>query len=51
MLVLLKLNYRVDFNKMLSRSRGTRCRSRLRHCATSRKVAGSIPYGAIENFH
>jgi hypothetical protein len=23
----------------------------LRHCATSRKAAGSIPNGVIENFH
>jgi hypothetical protein len=23
----------------------------LRHCATSRKVAGSIPHGATEIFH
>ena len=32
---------------------GTRCwwRSWLRHCATSRKVAGSIPYGVIGIFH
>ena len=31
--------------------RGTRWRSWLRHCATSRKVAGSIPDGVIEIFH
>jgi hypothetical protein len=30
---------------------GTRWRSRLRHCATSRKVAGSIPDGVIVIFH
>jgi hypothetical protein len=30
---------------------GTRLRSWLRHCATSRKVAGSIPDGVIEIFH
>jgi len=30
---------------------GTRWRSWLRHCATSRKVAGSIPDGVIEKFH
>jgi len=29
---------------------GTRWRSRLRHCATNQKVAGSIPDGVIENF-
>ena len=31
--------------------RGTRWRSWLRHCATSRKVAGSIPGGVIGIFH
>ena len=30
---------------------GTRWRSRLRRCATSRKVAGSIPGGVIGFFH
>jgi hypothetical protein len=30
---------------------GTRCRSWLRHCATSRKVAGSIPDDIIGIFH
>jgi hypothetical protein len=30
--------------------RGTRWRSWLRHCATSRKVAGSIPDGVTETF-
>ena len=30
---------------------GTRWRSWLRHCATSRKVARSIPDGVIEIFH
>jgi hypothetical protein len=29
----------------------TRWRSCLRHCATSRKVAGSIPDGVIGNFY
>jgi hypothetical protein len=29
---------------------GTRWRSWLRHCATSRKIAGSIPYG-VGIFH
>jgi hypothetical protein len=29
----------------------TRCRSWLRHCATNRKVAGSISDGAIDIFH
>jgi len=31
--------------------RGTRWRSWLRHCATRRKVAGSIPDGVIGIFH
>ena len=30
---------------------GTRWRTWLRHCATSRKVAGSVPYGVIGIFH
>jgi hypothetical protein len=30
---------------------GTRWRSSLRHCTTSRKVAGSIPDGVIGIFH
>jgi hypothetical protein len=30
---------------------GTRWRSWLMHCARSRKVAGSIPYGVIGTFH
>ena len=30
---------------------GTRWRSWLRHCATTPKVAGSIPDGVIEIFH
>ena len=32
-------------------SGGTRWRSRLRHCATNQKVAGSIPDGVIGIFH
>ena len=31
--------------------RGTRWRSWLRHCATSRKVTGSIPYGVTGILH
>jgi hypothetical protein len=31
--------------------RGKRCRSWLMHCATSRKIAGSIPDGVIGIFH
>ena len=37
---------------LVSRNRGgTRCSRWLRHCATSRKVAGSIPDGVIDIFH
>jgi hypothetical protein len=36
-------NISFKFNLVLFLNRGTRCRSCLRHCATSRKVAGSIP--------
>ena len=35
----------------VTQPRGTRWRSWLRHCATSRKVAGSIHDGVIEIFH
>jgi len=35
---------------MISGNWGTRWRSWLRHCATSRKVAGLIPDGVIESF-
>ena len=38
-------------NQLLHKSRGPRWRSWLRHCATSRKVAGSIPDGVIGIFH
>ena len=31
--------------------RGKRCRSWMRQCATSRKVAGSFPHGVIRIFH
>ena len=37
--------------KCNSGNRGTRWRSSLRHCATSRKVAGSIPDGVSGIFH
>jgi len=40
-----------DFDGVKMVSGGTRWRSWLRHCATSRKVAGSIPDGVIEFFH
>jgi hypothetical protein len=36
---------------VLDADRGTRWRSWLRHCATSRKVTGSIPAGVIGIFH
>ena len=36
---------------VLGGKRVTRWRSRLRHCAKSRKVAGSIPDGYIGTFH
>ena len=39
-----------EFNS-LSTYWGTRWRSWLRHCATRRQFAGSIPDGAIEIFH
>ena len=39
------------FNKTTSRHWGTRWHSWLRHCATSWKVAGSIPDGVIGIFH
>ena len=35
----------------LKSNRGTRWRSWLRHCATTRKVAGSVPDGVIGIFH
>jgi hypothetical protein len=39
------------FHIVLPPQGGTRWRSWLRHCTTSRKVAGSIPDGAIGVFH
>ena len=41
----------LEFSKIIFRSRGPRWRSWLRHCATSQKVAGSIPDGVIGIFH
>ena len=41
------LNY-ADYHKLKG---GTRWGSWLSHCATSRKVAGSIPDGVIGIFH
>jgi len=43
--------YRYKFIYGRKCSRGTQWRSCLRHCATSRKVAGSIPGGIIGIFH
>jgi len=40
-----------NLEKYLRVNEGTRWRSWLRHCATSRKVAGSIPDGVIGFFH
>ena len=37
-------------NAALLNAEGTRWRSRLRHCATSRKVAGSFPDGVAGIF-
>jgi len=39
------------FLENVTLERGTRWRSWLRHCARSRKFAGSIPGGIIEIFH
>ena len=41
----------LPFAVCVCKNRGTRWRSRLRQCATSRKVAGSIPNGVIGIFH
>jgi hypothetical protein len=40
-----------NMNNLLCEKGGTRWRSWFRHCATSRKVAGSIPDGLIGIFH
>ena len=42
---------RIQIVDLLSLQRGERWRSWLTHCATSRKVAGSIPDGVIGIFH
>jgi len=41
----------VTYNQVQLKTIGTRWRSWLRHCATNRKVAGSIPDGVIRIFH
>ena len=40
-----------EFTVVLAKVGGTRWHSWLRHCATRRKVAGSIPDGVIGIFH
>ena len=52
------MEFDVTINDLLTRNYndlqtvwGPRWRSWLRHCATSQKVAGSIPDGVIGNFH
>jgi hypothetical protein len=45
-----KTNRKIFFAIIYSEG-DTRWRSLLRHCATSRKVAGSIPDGVIGIFH
>ena len=46
-----KFNFLEIFLKNIPIPSGTRWRSWLRHCATSRKVAGSIPDGVSGIFH
>ena len=41
----------LQYVHVYTKIRGTRWRSLLRHCATSRKVAGSIPDGVTGIFH
>ena len=41
----------VGFKSVQELASGLRWRSWLRHCATSQKVAGSIPDGVIGIFH
>ena len=47
----IELEFCRGFLRILKYQGGTRWRSLLRHCATSRKVAGSIPDGVIVIFH
>jgi hypothetical protein len=47
----LLLNEPPSFFVIVYQLLGTRWRSLLRHCATSRKIAGSIPNGVIGIFH
>ena len=43
--------HHTEFISFVADDRGTRWRSWLRHCATSRKVAGSIPDGVTGILH
>jgi hypothetical protein len=45
------VNHTVQNFIVLKECRGTRWRSCLRHCATSLKVAGSVPDGVIGIYH
>ena len=45
------LRVEVALHCCITNLRGQRWRSWLRHCATSQKVAGSIPDGVIGSFH
>jgi hypothetical protein len=44
------MNILIKLKKFKLESRGTRWRSRLRHCAASRKVMGLIPDGVTKIF-
>jgi hypothetical protein len=46
-----KTQDKVKMNMAANGTGGTRWRSWLRHCATNRKVAGSIPDGVTGIFH
>ena len=45
------INYYAKIKNGIKEKRGTGWRSGLRHCATSHKVAGSIPDGVTGVFH
>ena len=49
--VIIKKQHRLHTSIFNAPVRDTRWHSWLRHCATSRKVAGSIPDGVIGIFH
>jgi hypothetical protein len=51
MYLVLSVYFSSDFMKVFRLNGGTRWRSWLRHCATSRKIAGSIPDSVIGIFH